>query len=189
MIVHAPTPPSRSPLNSPRTSHAHVYESSPRNSRASMQSRHSQRSRRDSQRHGRTGSGGAFIVDPPPARARSRSVGVEGGERVRLTESYVKRNVTVTGDVRPRSREPSRERRSKVFLTTTLSEGEVDTAQRGLETSRDAMKLEDERQRGRSITYETNPKISVGRLAERERVLVEEDGRRREFYKSTSLSP
>jgi len=90
---------------------------------------------------------------------------------------------------RPRSREPSRERRSKVYLSTPLTEGEVERVARGLESSRDAMQIEDGRPRGRSITYEAGPRASVGRLAERERVLVDEDGRRREFYKTTSLGP
>lgn len=35
-----------------------------------------------------------------------------------------------------------------------------------------------ERRRSRSITYETNPRLS-GRLVERERVVVEDGGRRR----------
>lgn len=44
--------------------------------------------------------------------------------------------------------------------------------------------LEDgiERRRSRSITYETNPRTS-GRLVERERVVVEDGGRRREYYR------
>ncbi|KAL3417822.1 hypothetical protein PVAG01_10832 [Phlyctema vagabunda] len=37
------------------------------------------------------------------------------------------------------------------------------------------------RERSRSITYETNPRHSA-RLIERERVVVEDSGRRREFY-------
>lgn len=36
--------------------------------------------------------------------------------------------------------------------------------------------------RSRSITYETNPRYS-GRVAERERVVVEAGGRRREYYR------
>ncbi|KAF4634389.1 hypothetical protein G7Y89_g3726 [Cudoniella acicularis] len=39
-----------------------------------------------------------------------------------------------------------------------------------------------ERRRSRSITYETNPRVS-GRLVERERVVVEDGGRRREYYR------
>ena len=39
-----------------------------------------------------------------------------------------------------------------------------------------------ERRRSRSITYETNPRLS-GRLVERERVVVEDGGRRREYYR------
>jgi len=39
-----------------------------------------------------------------------------------------------------------------------------------------------ERRRSRSITYETNPRLS-GRLVERERVVVEDNGRRREYYR------
>lgn len=39
-----------------------------------------------------------------------------------------------------------------------------------------------ERKRSRSITYETNPRLS-GRLVERERVVVEDGGRRREYYR------
>ena len=39
-----------------------------------------------------------------------------------------------------------------------------------------------ERSRSRSITYETNPRLS-GRLVERERVVVEDGGRRREYYR------
>jgi len=42
--------------------------------------------------------------------------------------------------------------------------------------------LED-RRRSRSITYETNPRLSARRLVERERVVVEDQGRRREFYR------
>jgi hypothetical protein len=90
---------------------------------------------------------------------------------------------------RTRSREPSRERRSKVYLSTPLTEGEVERVTRGLEGSREEMRIEEGRPRGRSITYEAGPRVSVGRVAERERVLVDEDGRRREFYKTTSLGP
>jgi hypothetical protein len=39
-----------------------------------------------------------------------------------------------------------------------------------------------ERKRTRSITYQTNPRTS-GRLIERERVVVEDGGRRREYYR------
>jgi hypothetical protein len=39
-----------------------------------------------------------------------------------------------------------------------------------------------ERRRSRSITYETNPRMS-GRVVERERVVVEDGGRRREYYR------
>ena len=39
-----------------------------------------------------------------------------------------------------------------------------------------------DRRRSRSITYETNPRLS-GRLVERERVVVEDGGRRREYYR------
>jgi hypothetical protein len=39
-----------------------------------------------------------------------------------------------------------------------------------------------EMRRSRSITYETNPRMS-GRLVERERVVVEDGGRRREYYR------
>lgn len=43
--------------------------------------------------------------------------------------------------------------------------------------------LEEEgRRRSRSITYETNPRISA-RTVERERVVVEDGGRRREYYR------
>jgi hypothetical protein len=38
------------------------------------------------------------------------------------------------------------------------------------------------RKSSRSITYETNPRLS-GRLVERERVVVEDGGRRREYYR------
>lgn len=39
-----------------------------------------------------------------------------------------------------------------------------------------------ERKRSRSITYQSNPRLS-GRVTERERVVVEDGGRRREFYR------
>lgn len=39
-----------------------------------------------------------------------------------------------------------------------------------------------DRQRSHSITYETNPRHS-GRMVERERVVVEDGGRRREYYR------
>jgi hypothetical protein len=43
--------------------------------------------------------------------------------------------------------------------------------------------LEEEgRRRSRSITYETNPRVSA-RTVERERVVVEDGGRRREYYR------
>lgn len=43
--------------------------------------------------------------------------------------------------------------------------------------------LEEEgRRRSRSITYETNPRMSA-RTVERERVVVEDGGRRREYYR------
>lgn len=40
----------------------------------------------------------------------------------------------------------------------------------------------EERRRSRSITYESSPRVS-GRLTERERVVIEDDGRRREYYR------
>ncbi|KAI9053303.1 hypothetical protein LZ554_002266 [Drepanopeziza brunnea f. sp. 'monogermtubi'] len=43
-----------------------------------------------------------------------------------------------------------------------------------------------ERRRSRSITYETNPRVSSGRMVERERVVIEDEGgggRRREYYR------
>ncbi|KAI9745681.1 MAG: hypothetical protein M1818_001215 [Claussenomyces sp. TS43310] len=44
------------------------------------------------------------------------------------------------------------------------------------------------RRRSRSITYETNPRLS-GRVVERQRVVVEEeDGRRREYYSKNAGS-
>lgn len=195
MIVQAPTP-NRSPRTSPRTSHTHVvvYENSPRNSRTSVTSRQSarqgsvrsQRSRRDSRRHSRHNSGEVFIVNPPVGE-RSRSPAVETRGR---PDSHAVRHVSAMArEERDPSREPSRERRSKVHLTTPLSPLEVDKAQRGLEASRDTMMVEDVRPRARSITYGANPRMSAGRLEDRERVLVEEDGRRREFYKTKSLSP
>lgn len=39
-----------------------------------------------------------------------------------------------------------------------------------------------QRRRSRSITYESNPRAS-GRLTERERVVIEDDGRRKEYYR------
>jgi len=41
-----------------------------------------------------------------------------------------------------------------------------------------------QRRRSRSITYESNPRVS-GRVTERERVVIEDDGsgRRREYYR------
>jgi hypothetical protein len=39
-----------------------------------------------------------------------------------------------------------------------------------------------DRRRSRSITYESNPRVS-NRVMERERVVVEDAGRRREFYR------
>ncbi|OAF58601.2 hypothetical protein VC83_04987 [Pseudogymnoascus destructans] len=149
MIVQAPTP-NRSPRNSPRTSHTHVvvYEGSPRNSRTSVTSRQSvrqgslrsqrsQRSRQDGRRHSRNNSGEIFIVNPP-VRERSRSPAVETRGRA---DSYAVRHVSVGGESRDPSREPSRERRSN--LTTPLSPLEVDKVQRGLEASRDTMNVED----------------------------------------------
>ncbi|KFY12391.1 hypothetical protein V492_03907 [Pseudogymnoascus sp. VKM F-4246] len=195
MIVQAPTP-NRSPRNSPRTSHTHVvvYEGSPRNSRTSVISRQSarqgsqrsQRSRHGSQRHSRHNSGEIFIVNPP-VRERSRSPAVETRGRA---DSHAVRHVrALSREERDPSREPSRERRSNVHLTAPLSPMEVDKVQRGLEASRDTMMVEDVRPRARSITYGANPRMSAGRLEDRERVLIEEDGRRREFYKTKSLSP
>lgn len=192
MIIQAPTP-NRSPRNSPRTSHTHVvvYEGSPRNSRTSVHSRHSarqgsQRSRRDSRRHSRHNSGEAFIVDPP---MRTRSVSPAVVTRGRAESHSVRHASASERSETDRSREPSRERRSKVYLTTPLSHQELDKMQRGLEESRDTMLVEEGRSRARSITYGANPRMSAGRLEDRERVLVEEDGRRREFYKTKSLSP
>jgi len=40
----------------------------------------------------------------------------------------------------------------------------------------------EDRRRSRSITYESNPRMS-GRLVERERVVIEDGGRRREYYR------
>jgi hypothetical protein len=42
--------------------------------------------------------------------------------------------------------------------------------------------IEEEGMRSRSITYETNPRMSA-RTVERERVVVEDGGRRREYYR------
>ena len=43
---------------------------------------------------------------------------------------------------------------------------------------------EDGRRRSRSITYETNPRVSARTVErERERVVVEDGGRRREYYR------
>lgn len=56
---------------------------------------------------------------------------------------------------------------------------------RYVEAPRDQRYLEEDRmdrRRSRSITYETNPRTS-GRLVERERVVVEDGGRRREYYR------
>ncbi|OBT60826.1 hypothetical protein VE03_09913 [Pseudogymnoascus sp. 23342-1-I1] len=196
MIVQAPTP-NRSPRTSPRTSHTHVvmYEGSPRNSRTSVTSRQSarqgsqrsQRSRQDGRRHSRNNSGDIFIVNPP-VRERSRSPNVETRGR---SDSHAVRHVSAMArGERDLSREPSRERRSNnVHLTTPLSPLEVDKVQRGLEAQRDTMMVEDVRPRARSITYGANPRMSAGRLEDRERVLVEENGRRREFYQTKSLSP
>lgn len=39
-----------------------------------------------------------------------------------------------------------------------------------------------EEERRRSITYESNPRMS-GRVTERERVVVEDGGRRQEYYR------
>ncbi|KFY63515.1 hypothetical protein V496_03911 [Pseudogymnoascus sp. VKM F-4515 (FW-2607)] len=152
MIVQAPTP-NRSPRNSPRTSHTHVvvYEGSPRNSRTSVTSRQSarqgslrsqrsQRSRQDGgRRHSRNNSGEIFIVNPP-VRERSRSPNVE----TRGRDSHAVRHVSaMVREERDPSREPSRERRSKVHLTTPLSPLEVDKVQRGLEAQRETMMVED----------------------------------------------
>ena len=57
------------------------------------------------------------------------------------------------------------------------SEHEYDTY-RSVEPPRD----EGMERRSRSITYETNPRVS-GRVVERERVVVEDGGRRREYYR------
>ena len=43
-----------------------------------------------------------------------------------------------------------------------------------------------ERTLSRSITYETNPRHS-GRLVERERVVIEDGGRRREYYQALAF--
>jgi len=40
----------------------------------------------------------------------------------------------------------------------------------------------EERRRSRSITYESNPRVS-GRVTERERVVIEDGGRRKEYYR------
>ncbi|KFY34872.1 hypothetical protein V494_06400 [Pseudogymnoascus sp. VKM F-4513 (FW-928)] len=149
-------------------------------------SQRSQRSRHGSQRHSRHNSGEIFIVNPP-VRERSRSPAVETRGRA---DSHAVRHVrALSREERDPSREPSRERRSNVHLTAPLSPMEVDKVQRGLDASRDTMMVEDVRPRARSITYGANPRMSAGRLEDRERVLIEEDGRRREFYKTKSLSP
>jgi len=44
------------------------------------------------------------------------------------------------------------------------------------------MQEEIQRRRSRSITYETNPRSS-GRVTERERVVIEDGGRRKEYYR------
>ena len=56
---------------------------------------------------------------------------------------------------------------------------------RYVEAPKDQRYLEEERverRRSRSITYETNPRMS-GRVVERERVVIEDGGRRREYYR------
>lgn len=50
------------------------------------------------------------------------------------------------------------------------------------EEQRNADEERVERRRSKSITYESNPRSS-GRVTERERVVIEDGGRRREYYR------
>lgn len=91
--------------------------------------------------------------------------------------------VSVTG-----GKGKSRGGRDEVYIERTrdtvlrVPEPDYDTYRYVEAPGKPQLYLEEGRRRSRSITYETNPRLS-GRLVERERVVVENDGRRREYYR------
>lgn len=92
--------------------------------------------------------------------------GSRGGEEV-----YIERE-------RVRERLPPVERQSQEYETFRYVEAPK-PARREYEGAGEERV---ERRRSRSITYQTNPRMS-GRVTERERVVVEDGGRRREYYR------
>ena len=124
---------------------------------------------------------------PSPARERIELVSVEEAK----SNSPRTSRVSVSGG-KGRSRHGSRggeevyieRERETVRMPPPEKRDEYDTY-RYVEVPRDQRYLEEdrmERRRSRSITYETNPRMS-GRMVERERVVVEDGGRRREYYR------
>jgi hypothetical protein len=150
-----------------------VYETSPRTSRNSVRVERVARSHAGSVRSHRSNS-------KRSSRGREEVVILTSRDGVR-EKSRERRS-------HPRSREVSRERTSRVFLTTPVSDREVDSIARGIEHSRETMQIEDlGRNRSRSITYETNPRFSA-RTLDRQRVLEVDEDRRREYYRNPPSS-
>lgn len=115
-----------------------------------------ERERRSSPRGSRASVG----VSNAPTKKSKR--GSRGGEEVYIERERVRERI-----------DPGPER-SSVEMVPAYRYVEGAGPPRGIE--------EEEMRRSRSITYETNPRMSA-RTVERERVVVEDGGRRREYYR------
>ena len=96
-----------------------------------------------------------------------RSRGSRGGEEVYIERERVRERI-----------DPGPEMRRSVEVTPAYRYVEGTGPPRASERYLD----EEGPRRSRSITYETNPRVSA-RTVERERVVVEDGGRRREYYR------
>lgn len=135
-----------------------------------------------------------IIFDASPRTSRSS---VQSGRRLsQRRESRHGRHGSREEKVlveRSRSRGGERRSMSRQYLTATTVQrmSEEPDPVRSPETAREgrpgAPAYETHRSRSRSITYGANPRLS-GRVADRQRVVVEEDGRRREYYATKGTS-
>jgi hypothetical protein len=114
------------------------------------------------------------------------------GSRARVVSEdevvYISTERDRGGELRRQSTRGERPRGSAQFLTTSVaatgygSRDDVIDDFRYVEASRQNLFLEDrdrERERSRNITYATSPRLS------RERVVIDEGGRRKEIYQIT----
>ncbi|KAG4443033.1 hypothetical protein IFR05_001487 [Cadophora sp. M221] len=131
------------------------------------------------------------IPSSPPSPARLELVSVEEdtrrasprGSRVSVSTHKKSRHGSRGGEEvyiereRERVRLPPVEKQREEFETYRYVHGSGH-----MEQQPPALQEEIQRRRSRSITYESNPRAS-GRLTERERVVIEDDGRRKEYYR------